>query len=182
MSVLSAARTMAEESGWALTPLDMQKRLYLAQLIHLGRYGSPLFSEGVEAWAFGPVAPSLYRTLRPFGRKRIDSIAAEPFAEATSEQLAIEEAWALTHHLTSGEMVTLTHRPLGAWDRARQSGVKTISLDAMRQEWRDIFEPSAQALVWARDMAAHIEASPSRYLDGARERAFRASLLGEHLQ
>jgi uncharacterized phage-associated protein len=159
----------------------MQKRLYVAQLIHLGRYGDSLFADPIEAWNFGPVVPTLYRKLRPFGRSRVTELDADPFEPATTGQLAVHEAWTLTHHLTSGEMVTLTHRPLGAWDRARQAGSRSISLDAMRQDWRDIFEPSAPTMAWARQMAAQVEASPSRYLDGARERAFRASLLERHL-
>lgn len=52
------------ESGDAITHLKVQKLLYYAQGWALAYFGQPLFDEDLEAWAHGPVAPSVYRHFR----------------------------------------------------------------------------------------------------------------------
>src|SRR5947207_9070578 len=55
------------DAGDDITHLKVQKLLYYAQgwaLVHLRK---PLFSEDLEAWAHGPVAPSIYNHFRGYG-------------------------------------------------------------------------------------------------------------------
>jgi len=43
-----------------ITPLKLQKLVYFAHGWYLGFTGEPLLNEGIQAWEYGPVIPSLY--------------------------------------------------------------------------------------------------------------------------
>ena len=61
----------AAEDEVLLTPMKIQKLVYFAHGWHLAIRHQPLINEQVEAWAFGPVIPSLYRTFRAFGNQPV---------------------------------------------------------------------------------------------------------------
>lgn len=179
MSVLIAARTLGEESDWKLSPLEYQKILYVAQMIHLGREKRPLFEESFEAWDFGPVVPNLYHELKVFRSGFVTAVAAaSTFAFGTSEAFAIDDAYTMTLHMSAGQLVTYTHRPGGAWEKFYSSGARgaVIPPSAILEEWRECSRPSPEALSWAEQMASEVEARPSRYLASEDERIFRARL------
>jgi uncharacterized phage-associated protein len=48
------------EVGAPVDPMSLQKLLYYAQAFHLARHGKPLFSNGFEAWKYGPVLPRVW--------------------------------------------------------------------------------------------------------------------------
>lgn len=183
MTVLQAARTLGEESGWTRTPLDYQKILYIAQMIHLDRESRPLFADAFEAWDYGPVVPALYHHLKTYRRNIVTAIAVSgSFAWGTSEAYAISDALCMTQHLKPGQLVNFTHRAGGAWESFYEPAGQNVVIpaSAMLAEWRDFTRPSADAIGWAMRMADEVEATPGPYLDDADERAFRARLFGEN--
>lgn len=54
------------ESGEVMTPLKLQKLLYYAQAWSLALFENPLFDERLEAWAHGPVVPSIFQSLKEY--------------------------------------------------------------------------------------------------------------------
>jgi uncharacterized phage-associated protein len=56
--------------------MKLQKLVYYAQAWSLVWDDKPLFSDRIEAWANGPVVPSLYETL--YGRFMIIDVAGNP--------------------------------------------------------------------------------------------------------
>lgn len=185
MSVWSAARTLGSESGWSLSNLEMQKTLYVAQMLHLGRTGRPLFDNRIEAWDYGPVVPDLYHEAKRFGRQPVADIFDAPHFEALScEAMSIRDALIMTRHMSAGQLVAYTHRPGGAWEMHYKPHDRSseIPMSAILRDWAESARPSDEAVEWAEVMAAQIEGAPSRYLDAANERAFRARVLGERLQ
>lgn len=48
-------------SGRRVETVKLHKLLYVAQGLHLGLFGKPLFVEDIEAWVTGPVAPDVYQ-------------------------------------------------------------------------------------------------------------------------
>ena len=68
VSSFQVAKKICELSNWTVTNLKLQKILYLAQMVHLGRNnGDPLIDEKFEAWMYGPVLPNLYKIMKEFG-------------------------------------------------------------------------------------------------------------------
>lgn len=55
------------ESGEAITHLKLQKLIYYAQAWYLANFDRPLFKEDMQAWAHGPVSPSVYGFYRNMG-------------------------------------------------------------------------------------------------------------------
>jgi uncharacterized phage-associated protein len=68
--ILSKTNT---EAGDTISPLKLQKLVYYCQAWSLTVFNKELFSENIEAWAHGPVVPSLYARFADINRTdRID--------------------------------------------------------------------------------------------------------------
>ena len=140
VSVESAARFIAECSGWKATNLTIQKILYLSQVVHLGRTGQLLADTEFEAWDYGPVSPQLYRQLRGFGSRPIpesvlwqgEDISGTPEAET------LREACEHLGDKSGGELIRNTHWSGGAWAKRYVPGANVrISAEDMLDEYRN---------------------------------------------
>jgi uncharacterized phage-associated protein len=184
MSVFRAARTLGVASGWSLSNLAMQKTLYVAQSTHAAQTGSPLFAENFEAWDYGPVVPALYHAAKSFRKSAVaDIFSAAPFAIGSTEYASVCEAWEATRGMTAGQLVTLTHRPGGAWDTCYEENRRgaVIPFGLILREADPSARASEEAVAWASAVADQLEKAPSEYLDSQNERAFRARLRSDHL-
>jgi uncharacterized phage-associated protein len=123
----SAARYVCTRGDWRVTNLALQKILYLAQMVHLGRTGERLIEGEFEAWDYGPVTPDLYRTVRMFGDKPIQNVFfGAPRIFGTREEETLRDA--CEHLLTKSpsELVAMTHRQNGAWAKNYVPGIRSI--------------------------------------------------------
>lgn len=59
------------QDGDLVSPLKMQKLVYYAYAWTLVKNKKKLFDEQIQAWANGPVIPSLYRELKKYGSSPI---------------------------------------------------------------------------------------------------------------
>jgi uncharacterized phage-associated protein len=111
----TAAEYICRKSGWTVTQLALQKILYLAHMVHLGRGNGPLVSGNFEAWDYGPVHPALYQKVKAFGAKPIPNVfwSTEPVFGSHKEIL--DEACDNLLGQSPGSLVQNTHRPDGAW-------------------------------------------------------------------
>lgn len=64
--------------GERLTNLKLQKLLYYQQGYHLAAFGTPLFSEDVESWMYGPVVPSVYDVFSAYGSSALPVVDTYP--------------------------------------------------------------------------------------------------------
>lgn len=184
MSVIIAARTLGEASAWRLSNVEMQKVLYVAQMLHLGRAGTPLFQESFEAWDFGPVVPRLYQHNKSYKRQAIPEFRyCEVFEQHSSQWQAVSDAYTFTRHLTPGQLIAYTHRIGGAWEKHYRQGELggVIPNSDILSEFQVHMQPSDEAVAWAERMADEVAANPSPYLDRAHERAFRERVLAARL-
>lgn len=60
-------------AGDDMTHLKLQKLIYFAQAWHLANLGKPLFEEDMEAWAHGPVVPSVWHEYKGYQWESIPS-------------------------------------------------------------------------------------------------------------
>lgn len=137
-NVIGALCTKAE---WSLSNLEIQKGLYLAQLLYLGQYDEPLFHDDFQAWDYGPVQPNVYHDLKMFG-----SSAVKPLSYISNPKLSdqraddvVGEVADLAVKSTAGRLVRITHWDHGAWFKYYQPQAKGIVIpkSAIKQEYID---------------------------------------------
>ncbi|HHT7640398.1 Panacea domain-containing protein [Pasteurella multocida] len=64
----------ASKNDDTLTPMQLIKLVYIAHGWMLGKYGKALLIEPVEAWQYGPVIPSIYKSVRSFRSSPVEFI------------------------------------------------------------------------------------------------------------
>ncbi|WP_317643179.1 Panacea domain-containing protein [Bombiscardovia apis] len=115
-----------DQDGDDLTNLKVQKLLYYAQGHYLARYGKPLFSEPIQAWAHGPVVPEVYREMK-----------------YSSDDLAPDSDynWSLIDEDTASFLA-------GIWDTYGQySAWKLRNMSHDTAPWKDRFNPDQKSTV-----------------------------------
>lgn len=80
------------DSGDFMTPLKVQKLLYYAQAWHLLAYDKALFDEDMQAWAHGPVVPSVYQEFKAHGYDSIPKYEGAEEIEEASEAILSQVA------------------------------------------------------------------------------------------
>lgn len=113
---------------YGIEHMKLQKLVCCAYGWWLGHYGmdhARLTTEGPQIWKFGPVFPSLYHTLKLFGRREIDvPQTAMPFRQPDRVDSSddgvisfLDWIWGHYGHLTSFALSDLTHKPGTSWHR-----------------------------------------------------------------
>lgn len=116
ISALSAAKHLGQLSGWSLSNLALQKIIYLAHMIYLGRTGRPLVAGHFEAWELGPVHPDLYRRAKIFGSSPVQNIFhSVPDLSNGEARDILDEAFDVLGKTKPGQLVAITHWERGAW-------------------------------------------------------------------
>lgn len=146
VSVFSAARHLCEKSGWGLSNLKLQKILYLAHMVHLGEKGEPLVNSRFEAWDYGPVSPDLYRQVKAFGSGPIRNVFhgySSPVENGITDSL--DDVYNQVGHLTAGQLVQITHRPGGAWDKHYIPGALGVQIpnESILEEYQERVQGAA---------------------------------------
>jgi uncharacterized phage-associated protein len=109
-----------------LSNISMQKILYFAQGIHLAEFGSPLFTNKIYAWEYGPVIKEVYHKFKKFGNNhitnesQIENLLGEDFLNlksdlSKSEQQFLSEIWNSFKEYAPFQLVALTHIPGSPW-------------------------------------------------------------------
>ncbi len=111
---------VAKRDSEALTPMKLQKLVYIAHGWYWGLHDEALISEPVEAWQWGPVFPSLYHAFKQYGREPITEKGTEggmmpdPPDETTCE--FINEVWGIYQPYTGVQLANLTHEIGSPWE------------------------------------------------------------------
>lgn len=100
-----------------ISNLQLQKILYYIQKAYLKKH-EYAFSDGIEAWQFGPVVPEVYYYFCGFGAMPITS-RYEIQLENTQiiDKITLEK-----RELNPWDLVEETHKKDGAWDRIYRAG------------------------------------------------------------
>lgn len=117
-------RAFAEEID--MTPMKLQKMLYLVYKEYYKSTGCPLFGERFEVWKYGPVVRSVYDEFKYKGSNRIDTYAKEADGsvlvgnEDTSIAFrnALNSVWGRYKNIDGIRLSEMTHRKDTAWYRA----------------------------------------------------------------
>ncbi len=133
---------IGREAGDLITHLKLQKLVYYAQAWSLAGRGKPLFQEDFQAWAHGPVVPSLFRAFRDHGMAPIPAPGSVPRLDEETVELLAEVLDVYGEH-SAKKLEQLTHRER-PWreargdlpDEARSESV--ITKEAMRRFYGDL--------------------------------------------
>lgn len=144
MSVLQAAEHLARRSNWTLSNLQLQKIIYLAHMFYMGENDAePLVHGNFEAWAYGPVHPTLYQKAKVYGSGSVKSLDVRSGEPKKSEAIdIINEAYDDLKDSSPGKLINITHREGGAWDRNYVAGARHIIIpnDEILDEYRRFYK------------------------------------------
>ena len=122
---------LANAENQGITPMKLQKVLYLANGIYVKRRGEKLIKEKFEAWDYGPVVKSVYNLYRQYGASNIkqpidDIIPTGGYSSASSASFVVEdadlaiikEAWNNAKNLDAFTLSAWSHNKNSPWDKA----------------------------------------------------------------
>lgn len=149
---------LAYADGRRISPLKMQKLVYLAHGWYLAVTGRPLLNEPIQAWKYGPVIPSIYKEFKENGSDVITFPAsvyrngqfapAKMDEEGSLEDVAtarqvVERVWQQYKSFSASDLTTLTHEEGSPWDQTpNKDELGTVISDALI---RDYFVRQARA-------------------------------------
>ena len=105
-----------------ISNLQLQKILYYVQREFLQKKGCPCFEEELEAWQFGPVAPTVYYKYCGFGSLKIREASSDIFQIPETDKNMINAIVDQKKEKMPWELVNDTHEEGKAWARVYQDG------------------------------------------------------------
>ena len=113
VDILDAARYLIFLSygrkKYSLTPLKLQKLLYLTQGWSYVWDNKPAFVDDFCAWQYGPVNERVYETFKKYGRSEIPEVEGCSRITDESVEETIEAIWLEYGKSTAYDLVELTH-------------------------------------------------------------------------
>lgn len=149
-NVFEVARDICEAGNWEVTNLQLQKMLYIAQVLYIGLHNDHhhLFRANFEAWDYGPVAPTVYHQFKIFGNKPIQKFAFPPVERQCSEeerQFINLIARALIR-ISPVNLVAMTHREGTGWAVRYEPGAKGVRIteEDMLNEYENVWRGNGE--------------------------------------
>lgn len=139
-----------EEEPTYLTPLSLQKLLYYAQGWTIVERSIPLFNESIEAWAYGPVVPSVWKAYQ--GKKPILRESSGPASLEDDDGEIVRSVWERYKRFSPIALSEMTHSE-PPWKAARglaspgtPSG-RPISLQTLREFFGERMKSAQDQLI-----------------------------------
>jgi len=127
----SVAKYICEKSGWTVSNLQLQKLMYLAQMIHMGRNnGKALFTGTFQAWDYGPVEPNLYHQVKGFGSGAIRDVFSKAlrFEDDDPRRKVMDDVCDRFLKFSAGDLVDITHADTGAWAKVYTPRARNVPI------------------------------------------------------
>jgi len=132
--------------------MQILKLVYIAHGWSLGLYGRPLIDEPVEAWQYGPVIPSLYRSMKGAGAGPVAGplpIGFDgPERHIDTQQLQlVDDVYRLYGHMTGPQLSRITHAPNTPWQQTYRAGAlgQRIPVDLIADHYARLSRERAPA-------------------------------------
>ncbi len=139
----------AAEAGRGLTPLQINKLVYICHGWALGKLDRPLIDNRlgqIEAWKYGPVVRDIYYRLRRWkaekvtydsfceefgsyglGKERAKDFLSEKLSELKENDPEVckllDIVWYVYKDLTGGQLITITHKEETPWQKHVRYGM-----------------------------------------------------------
>jgi uncharacterized phage-associated protein len=131
---------LAHEKGEPVSNMKLQKLVYFAQGFYAAlRKGEPMFTEGFEAWKYGPVIPELYHKFKVYFAGPIPK--THPWADSSCAPLSADEEkvvrWVFDNlgHLSAIKLSDISHKPHSPWEKVYNGTIpqRYIPIDTMAE-------------------------------------------------
>ena len=122
---------LAKSETLPVSPMKLQKILYLANGVSYKRLGEKLIKEKFEAWDYGPVINQVYHTFKDYRGGLIPEpvethVHTEGFNFVLSSSIAVDEphmkiikeAWDNSKNLSAITLSAWSHNKSSPWDKA----------------------------------------------------------------
>ena len=108
-------------TGMDLTPMKLMKLVYISHGWNLGFTSEPLISQHVEAWKYGPVISSVYKSFKEFGRNQISTMKGDvngvyPEVKDDFTIKLLERVINVYGEMSGVKLSALTHKTDTPWD------------------------------------------------------------------
>ncbi len=118
--------------------MKLLKLVYIAHGWHLGLTQTQLIDEDVEAWRYGPVIPSLYRSFKTYGNQPIPATEVASNVQLSNPERVypfLERVWNAYKDCTAIELSSMTHAKGTPWYQVWevQSGKNYMGADISPQ-------------------------------------------------
>lgn len=133
----------SDAASKSVTPMQLLKLVYIAHGYMLGRHGCPLLQEGVQAWRYGPVVPSLYHAVKGFNSSPVDKVPGAGYhAFSADEQAVIEDVARVYGRHPGVALSAATHRCGTPWSKTweRWGRNAAISNDLIESFYSDLLK------------------------------------------
>lgn len=137
------------ENGEAsITPMKLQKLVYLAHGWNLAINDGPLIEEKFEAWPYGPVEEDLYHIFKPYRDNPITDYA-KSWAGNEKKAFVVAKTSTFFHdilnrvinkyaHFSALQLSALTHQDGTPWSITRANGWAEIPDDMIKNHFREL--------------------------------------------
>ncbi|HEM3629352.1 TPA: DUF4065 domain-containing protein [Streptococcus suis] len=133
ITALDVANTFLERAKKEkidISPMKLQKLIYILYKVYLQRNGLKLFEERFEVWQYGPVISSVYQVFKKFRSNRITEYYLNVDGTYNTVRFhhnlrfdnAFEFVWEKYKQIDGVYLSQLTHQPDTAWSKADQRG------------------------------------------------------------
>ena len=153
---LLVADYLIANGGGRLTPLQVIKLAYISHGYTLALLDHSLVPDEIEAWRYGPVIPSLYNFLKPYGGSPITRLlycGTEVAADSVRERkeffrrvftdelnVILDRVLEVYGPLTGIELLRLTHKKGSPWSRYYKKGKRGIVIpnDVIKDHYKGL--------------------------------------------
>jgi len=140
-AVANAFVRLAQSKGRKLTNMQVQKLVFLAQGYALALLDRCIYEKHIHAWQWGPVIPSLYKSLQPYGSGQVDReiSTADSVGPESEEHGIVSGVWDAYGKYTGGQLSEITHRTGSPWARTwERKPFSIIPVDEIKSYYKGL--------------------------------------------
>ena len=123
----------AKQDHVSLTPLKLQKLIYLLYAKYYHETNTPLFAENFERWTYGPVISRVYEAFKHYSGNPIEDFAREydgkTYVMEMDDDLreCFRSVWRAFNGWDGRKLTDLTHKEGSAWWKVNEESKQPAS-------------------------------------------------------
>lgn len=126
-----------------ITPMKLQKMIYVIYKTHLKLTDKKIFTEPFSAWKRGPVLPTVYSEFKHYRANPITEFSLQndggtyysiDLDTSNDFNVVFNKVWDSYSDVSAYDLSEMTHLPGGAWDKAIQNESFILKDEDIKEE------------------------------------------------